>query len=221
MFCTTVGSRLLACVPDMQLVLASQSVARRRLLRAAGFRFLSVPSNLVEASLPQSGDFRRRLLRTAEAKAAAVARRFPGAFVIAADTAIRFRHRVFGKPQNLAHAAAMLKMLAGHTHTIGTAVCVIAPRPAAGHRRARLKGLALARVTLQPWSLRQIDRYVARLRPLSWAGGYALQNRRSAAMIRCVRGDRTVVVGLPVTMVRRFLTRLGYRAGTRAAVRPT
>ena len=83
----------------MRLILASQSPRRRKLLARLSYPFevLSLPTRefsdgeIAPEQLP---------LRNAEAKALAVAERFPDSVVIGADTVIVFDRRVIGKPRD-------------------------------------------------------------------------------------------------------------------------
>jgi septum formation protein len=200
-------------VAVMQLVLASQSQGRAALMRAAGYRFAQRPSNVPEPAPRNSRQWRQHLIRLARKKALAVAARFPRAFVVAADTALRLEGRVIGKPRNLRHATDMLASLAGRTHLICTALCVVAPCPPKGASRRLLTGVESARVTLRPWDRHRLGGHARHTRPLAWAGAYALQDQGSAAIVERIRGDPGTVIGLPLAMLDDFLRRLGYRSG--------
>jgi septum formation protein len=114
-----------------ELVLASASIARARLLAAAGLDFRVEPAPLDEASLKR--DYRaegRRdaaacALALAEAKARQVAAHSPRAVVIGADQILVCEETWFDKPGNLADARNQLRALRGRTHTLVTAVCAV------------------------------------------------------------------------------------------------
>ena len=152
--------------------------------------------------------FEAHLVALARAKAHAVACRFPEGFVLGADTALCIDRAMLGKAGSAAAAAAMLRTLAGRTHRLSTAVCVIGPT-GRGKRRRTLCGVDTVRVTLRAWSPRQIAAYVAAVRPFHCAGAYALQEG-GTALIERIQGDPATVVGLPIGLVARLLRQAGY-----------
>ncbi len=201
----------------VSLVLASASQGRANLLRAAGYDFVQQPSNAPEPSLPQGVSVRNHLLNLARMKALAVARQHPSAFVIGADTSVHVGRRLFGKPGTLRAARQMLSFLAGRSHEITTALCVVGPgRP--GCRRRVACATETARVTLRRCSHEEIRRHVAVVKPTECAGAYALQGP-GAAIVRRVEGDPSTVIGLPLESLARLLKRLGYRPAQRFSSR--
>jgi septum formation protein len=193
----------------MQLILASRSTARAQLLRAAGYRFTQHPAAVSEPSASPRSRLRAHALKLARMKAEAVAARYPRAFVIGADTALACDGRIFGKPADLAEAVRMLRRLAGRTHRICSAICVVAPADGASQRRI-LTAADTARVTLRKWTPQRLARHVAQTRPVRWAGAYALQEEGSAAIVLAIKGDPATVIGLPLTLVDRLLRKAGF-----------
>ena len=102
-------------------------------------------------------------------------------------------------------AARELAALAGRTHVVRSAVCVITQR---GEREV----VDDARVTFRPLSEGAIDRYVATGEWRDRAGGYAIQGA-GGALVERVEGDYTTVVGLPVDRLAALLDDLGLAAG--------
>src|SRR3954470_23683428 len=97
---------------DSPLILASASPRRAELLRKAGIPFRVEVSNVEEARNPgeRPRGYAERLARD---KARAVARRFPGEPVLAADTIVILGDVVLEKPLDPADAARMLRALSG------------------------------------------------------------------------------------------------------------
>ncbi len=163
-------------------ILASSSAARRRLLK--GFRFRVVPPRVREVL---RGTLRATCLANARLKAAAVAARFPDTWVLAADTMIAYRGRIYGKPRDHKDAVRLLRRLAGRTHVLGTGVVL-------RRGRARRALYVTSRVTLRPDP--PIEKVVARLDPTRFAGGYAV--RRRDPLIERIDGSFSNVIGLPM-----------------------
>jgi septum formation protein len=109
------------------LILASTSAARQAMLRQAGLNFQTVASGVDEAALKQgfSGPPHALALALAEAKARVVAASHPGALVIGADQLLVCEGKVFDKPATLPAAEDHLRQLAGRTHSLVTAACMV------------------------------------------------------------------------------------------------
>ena len=137
------------------LILASASPRRLELLAQIGLTpSLIDPAEIDETPLP--GETARLLaLRLARAKAAAVAERRTGAFVLAADTVVALGRRLLGKPQDEADARRMLALLSGRAHRVLTAVAVAGPEGRSATR------LSETRVRFKRLTTAEIDGYVA------------------------------------------------------------
>jgi septum formation protein len=191
--------------PTPHFVLASASPRRLELLAQIGLApDLIEPAEIDETPLP--GETARLLtVRLARAKAAAVAQRQPGAFVLAADTVVAAGRRLLGKPDSAAEASRMLALLSGRAHRVLTAVAVAAP---GGKTASRLSE---TRVRFKRLTRIEIDVYLASGEWTGKAGAYGVQGRAGAFVI-ALNGSYTGVVGLPLYETRALLTGLGYLA---------
>ncbi len=170
------------------LVLASASPRRRDLLSQVGLRFTVAAADLDET--PLAGEAAAPyVLRLAQAKAQAVARRFPTAWVLAADTTVALGPELLGKPGSPAEAREMLTRLSGRTHAVFTGVAL------AG--RAEAATVVRSGVTFRTLSEGEIDWYVGTGEPLDKAGAYALQGR-GGMLVAAVEGSPTNIIGLPL-----------------------
>src|SRR5207248_3343163 len=106
----------------------------------------------------------------AAAKAHAVARRTPGAIVVAADTEVVRKRRIYGKPGDRRQAAAFLRSLSGRRHQVYTAVHVIDRRSG-----CEAHGISRTDVTMRELSSRVIAAYVRTGEAQDKAGAYAIQ----------------------------------------------
>ncbi len=114
-----------------QLILASESAVRARLLRAAGVNFIVEPASIGEDVLKESflsqgfgPPFIAKAL--AERKALAVAAYKTDAIVIGADQVLSLDGELFGKAPDLATARVQLARLRGRKHLLITAVSLAA-----------------------------------------------------------------------------------------------
>jgi septum formation protein len=188
----------------MKLILASASVRRAEILRAAGFSFVVVSSAIDETAFP--GESALHLVqRLADAKAELVAARAVGpAIVMAADTEVALEGRVFGKPRSSEDARHMLEKLSGRTHSVVTGVTLI--RLPDAERRTFVE---TTQVHFGVLSDEELTHYVATGEPHDKAGAYAIQGYAGRFIPR-IEGCYFNVVGLPLARLCRALNELGW-----------
>lgn len=190
-------------VPD--LVLASASPRRLDLLRQIGI----VPAQVVPADIDETPLAREtpraHALRLAGAKAAAVARLFPSAVVLAADTVVGCGRRILPKAEDRAQAQSCIDLLSGRRHRVFGAICVVAPG-----RRPVLR-LSATVVRMKRLSDAERDAYLDGEEWRGKAGGYAIQGA-AGAFVPFLSGSYSNVVGLDLHLAAQMLR------GTGAAV---
>jgi septum formation protein len=188
-----------------KIVLASASPRRRRLLQEARIPFEVVPADVDETPLPGETPA-ESAARAAADKGLAVAARLAEQgrrpWVVAADTVVVLDAEVLNKPDDPAHAAAMLRRLSGRTHTVLTAFVV-------GRMDERWHAETCAtRVRFHELSEDELLAYVATGEGADKAGAYAIQEI-GAFLVDRIDGDYFNVVGLPVSRVIRALLAAG------------
>jgi septum formation protein len=173
------------------LILASASPRRMELLRQLSLDFKVVPGDVPEIQHDQLTG--RELCQVnAYRKARAVAKRFPDALVLGADTLVYLGFALLGKPATLEEAYQMLERLQGRTHEVVTGICLLHLR---NHRQAVFAESTA--VTFHPLDDVKIRRYLNRVNPLDKAGAYAIQEEGDL-IVEKITGSYTNVVGLPV-----------------------
>lgn len=195
------------------IYLASQSPRRRQLLEQLGVSCeLLLPdagedSEALEAVLageaPTAYVQRVTQLKLDAAEARLNQRGLPPAPILCSDTTVAMGRRIYGKPEDAAHAESMLAELAGRTHRVLTAVAV-------RRGRKRLQALSVSRVTFAPMSRAQIRAYVATGEPLGKAGAYAIQGR-VAMFISHMSGSYSGIMGLPLHETAQLLRAAGLK----------
>ncbi len=181
------------------LHLASKSPRRAELLERLGvqYRLLDVDVPEVRAADEPAADYVRRVARDkARAGWAQVAGQ-PGAQVLGADTEVVLEGEVFGKPADLADAAAMLRRLSGRVHQVMSAVVV---HDASGAREV----LSVTEVRFAPLDEATIAAYLATGEAMGKAGAYAIQGR-AEAFVEHLAGSYSGVMGLPLHETARLL----------------
>ena len=176
--------------------MASASPRRAELLRNAGIEFTVAPAGIPEVPHPRetAEEFVRRMGRQ---KAALVASRYPGRFVLGADTEVVVDGAILGKPVDAADACRMLQLLSGRVHRVSTGVALLGP--AVDDTRVETTEVTMTEITPE-----EIRAYVASGEPMDKAGAYAIQGFASRWISR-LDGCYFNVVGLPVPLVYRML----------------
>ncbi len=177
-------------------ILASASISRRNLLR--GYRFRVVPSGVREVD---RASLRTTVLANARLKAAAVAEQHPDTWVLAADTLIAYRGKIYGKPRDRKAAVRLLKRLSGRTHTLGTGVAL-------QKGRRRILRYVFSRVTLHEKP--PLAKILSQMDPTRFAGGYRIRPKNDPLIAR-IDGSVSNVIGLPMEVVEPLLRARGIR----------
>ena len=189
--------------PSRQLVLASASPARLRLLRGAGLDPSVVVSGVDESTM--TGDPRTQVQSLAEAKAGAVAATVGDALVLGCDSLLELDGEALGKPQSAGHAVARWQRMRGRSGILLTGHCLI--DTATGEQAGEV---AATTVHFGRPSDDEITAYVATGEPLHVAGAFTLDGR-SGPFIDGIDGDPGNVLGLSLPLLRSLLARLGVR----------
>jgi len=188
-------------MPELTLLLASQSPRRREHLTLLGLPFTVTSADVDESTrdgeLP--ADLARRLSRAKAGAAAAELAVTPGVVIVACDTVVALGSAVLGKPVDDAEAASMLERLRGRTHEVLSAVTLL--EPATGDC---VTDVATTQVVMRDYSDAEIAEYVASCDPLDKAGAYAIQHA-GFHPVRAFQGCYLNVVGLPLCHVTRCL----------------
>jgi MAF protein len=183
------------------LILASASPRRQELLRFVGLKFKTIPAHVdedyIEGESPQ-----QHVRRLAQEKAQLIARKYPRAWVLGADTIVVIDGLILGKPKNKTQAKEMLKKLSGREHKVFTGFTI-------AHVASKIKQTKVIQsaVKFKTISAAELEWYIACDEPYDKAGGYAVQGR-GAYFIQSIRGSYTNVIGLPLCEVLETLKKL-------------
>jgi septum formation protein len=194
---------------DRPLVLASRSPRRADILRAHGLEFTILPADVEEITLPNETP-EAAATRLAREKTGSVAATRPEAACLGSDTIVVLGDEILGKPADPAEAESMLARLAGHTHTVVSAVAMQCRE--LGHDQA---GWQSTRVRFRDLSSAEIRRYVATGEPLDKAGAYGIQGW-GALLVEGIEGCYFNVMGLPLQTLRELWLAFHARVGEQA-----
>lgn len=185
-----------------KLILASKSARRAEILRAVGWPFEAIASNVDETRAP-SEDAVIYVERLAREKAQTVAARVSDGLVLGGDTVVVIDDEILGQPRNAEDARRMLQLLSGKWHEVVTGVALV---PAGQLSQAQVDH-EITRVRFAELSDEEMEWYVATGEPMDKAGAYGIQGR-AGLFIEEIEGDYLNIVGLPLRLVYELVRRM-------------
>jgi len=195
---------VLTPVPD--LILASASVARTRLLTDAGVAHICDPADIDEDAVKWnwSGDAAGLAEKLALEKARVVGVRHPNALVIGSDQVLVLDDVVFDKPGSLEKVRDQLECLRGRKHCLISAVSLVQNGQVVWSHTTR------ATLTMRPFSDAFLDDYLDRVGSTvkNSVGVYHLEGL-GAQLFEAVDGDFFTILGLPLIELLDALRRRG------------
>ncbi|MGL5631709.1 MAG: Maf family protein [Azovibrio sp.] len=174
------------------IVLASTSPFRRELLSRLGLPFEVANPETDESPLPDETP-ENLALRLSEAKARAVADRFPGALIIGSDQVAVCEGKTYGKPGNHSRAVAQLQALRGRTVNFFTGLCLLDTR----NNQSHVRGIPTL-VTFRNLTDMEIEAYLKREPAYNCAGSAKSEGLGIALLSRLEGTDPNALVGLPL-----------------------
>ncbi len=190
----------------VQVILASSSTSRLRLLESAGI----TPMVLISGVDEEASEF--DLLSPAELvialailKAHIIKESAPeNSLIIGCDSTFEFNGKSLGKPGKRENAIARCKELSGKSGYLHTGHCIIDLK-----QGIELSERSTAKVQFAQMTEAEIIDYVDSGEPLHVAGGFTLDGL-SAPFITNIEGDPSGIIGLSLPLLRKMVISLGY-----------
>ncbi len=127
-------------------------------------------------------------------KANAFSKLRPKEILITSDTIVWHNNKALGKPKDLEEAKRMIASLSNDTHEVITSVCF--------KTKNAIKVVNhTTKVTFKNLSLKEIEYYVEKYKPLDKAGAYGIQEWIGFIGISAIEGSYFNVMGLPIHLV--------------------
>ena len=190
----------------VQLILASSSSSRLRLLESAGITPIVLVSGVDEevdelVSLSPS----ELVIALAILKAHTVKEKASkDSLILGCDSTFEFNGESLGKPGTRENAIARCKKLSGKSGYLHTGHCLIDLK-----QGIELSERSTAKVQFAQMSDAEIIDYVDSGEPLNVAGGFTLDGL-SAPFITNIEGDPSGIIGLSLPLLRKMIISLGY-----------
>ena len=185
-----------------KLILASTSVYRRELLDRLRIPFDVISPKVDETPLPGESTV-ALALRLAKAKAAAVAKDHPEAWVIGSDQVADLCGAAIGKPGNFERAMAQLQLMRGATVTFQTALCLM-------HGDVETTVNIPTQVTFRKLGDDVLEAYLLAEEPYDCAGSAKSEGLGISLLESIKSDDPTALIDLPLIALSGLLRDAGF-----------
>lgn len=190
----------------VEIILASASTSRLRLLESAGI----VPKVIVSGVDEDAPEFEsltpaELVIALAILKAHTIKNLAPSnSLIIGCDSTFEFQGRSLGKPHTKENAITRCKELSGNYGFLHTGHCLLDLR-----QEIELSERSTSKVYFAQMSDAEITDYVESKEPLNVAGGFTLDGL-SAPFITKIEGDPSGIIGLSLPLLRKMIISIGY-----------
>ena len=205
-------------LPHATITLASSSVTRQNILRAAGVDFNVAPTAIDEARVradAQAGDMAAdeiavllAFLKAQTASQILLPTQSPtkSSYIIGCDQLLLIDDHIMAKPESLTEAKQQLLMLAGKQHELLSAIVLICDGQRIWHHLGR------AALTMRKFDDAFADAYIRRVGEAAlWSPGvYQIETVGSSLFAR-INGDHFDILGLPLLPLLGILHEHGLR----------
>ncbi len=183
-----------------KLILASQSPRRKDLLTQAGFAFEVRVADIDEENYPPDLEIDKIPVYLAEAKAKKIQSNCMGEdiLILAADSLVFQKDKIFTKPLDRNNAIEIIQALSGATHTVITGVCLL------GLNFIESKSVH-TRVSFEKFTQDEIEYYVDNYQPFDKAGAYGIQDWLGLCKVSRIEGSYSNIMGLPMETIYQML----------------
>ena len=188
-----------------EIILASKSGVRKKILEENQIKFVVEPSNVDEDSVKDS------LLKVnatpeiisknlAELKANKISQKRNGDLVLGADSVIDLKGKIISKPTNRREALETLRNLNGQTHHLISSVCMSLNGSMVWNYTDR------ASLTMKQMTEEELINYLAKItdEALYAYNVYQIEGE-GRSLFSKIEGDEDTIMGLPVKKIKEYL----------------
>ena len=187
------------------IILASQSEVRKKILQDNGIKCLSEPSKVdedaVKESLLKEGSNPEFISKNlAELKANKISAKFPDKIVIGADSVIDLNGKIISKPKDRDEALEILKKLNGKKHYLISSVCISRNGSMLWNYTDK------AALTMKKMSEEELKKYLEKIsdEALFAYNVYQIEGE-GRALFSNIDGDEDTIMGLPIKKIKEYL----------------
>ena len=188
-----------------EIILASKSSVRKKILRENNIKCIIEPSNVDEDSIKESLLKERASPTTisknlAELKANKISQKFIEEMVLGADSVIDLEGEIISKPNNRAEALEILKKMNGKTHQLISSVCISRGGSMLGNYTDK------ASLTMKNMTFLELENYLKKItdKDLYAYNVYQIEGE-GRNLFSKIEGDEDTIMGLPVKKIKEYL----------------
>ena len=188
-----------------EIILASKSGVRKKILEENNIRCKIEPSNVDEDSVKESL-LKERASSTiisknlAELKANKISQKFIEEMVLGADSVIDLEGEIISKPNDRAEALEILKKMNGKTHQLISSVCISRGGSMIWNYTDK------ASLTMKNLTFLEIENYLKKIsdEDLYAYNVYQIEGE-GRSLFSKIEGDEDTIMGLPVKKIKEYL----------------
>ena len=188
-----------------EIILASKSGVRKKILEANNIKCKIEPSNVDEDSVKESL-FKEKATSTiisknlAELKANKISQKFIEEMVLGADSVIDLEGEIISKPKDRAEALEILKRMNGKTHQLISSVCISRGGSMIWNYTDK------ASLTMKNMTFLELENYLNKIsdQDLYAYNVYQIEGE-GRGLFSKIEGDEDTIMGLPVKKIKEYL----------------
>jgi len=191
-----------------EIILASKSLVRKKILEENGIKCTVEPANidedLVKESLLKENVSPKLISKNlAELKANKVSQKKNGNLVLGADSIINLNEEIISKPLNRDEALTILQKLNGQKHQLISSVCVSKDGSMVWNYTD------IADLTMKQMSKQELKSYLSKIKDkeLYAYNVYQIEGE-GRSLFSKIEGDENTVMGLPIKQIKEYLNNL-------------
>ncbi len=188
-----------------EIILASKSLVRKKILEENGIKCIIEPSNIDEDLIKESllkENVNPKLIskNLAELKANKVSQKKNGNLVLGADSIINLKEKIISKPSNRDEALAILQKLNGQKHQLISSVCI------SKNGSMIWNYTDIAVLTMKQMSNQELKSYLTKIKDkeLYAYNVYQIEGEGKSLFLN-IEGDENTIMGLPIKQIRKYL----------------
>ena len=187
------------------IILASKSAIRKKILEENGISCVVEPANvdedLVKESLLNKGESPQNISKNlAELKANKISKKKRGELVLGADSIIDYNGNIISKPSNREEALAILKKLNGQKHYLISSVCI------SKNGSMIWNYIDKAVLTMKQMTDEELKSYLSKIKDSTlYAYNIYQIEGEGRFLFSKIEGDKNTIMGLPIKQIKEYL----------------
>ena len=187
-----------------EIILASKSGVRKKILEENNIQFRVEPSNVDEDSVKESL-LKKKVTPTiisknlAELKANKISQKFTEEIVLGADSVIDLEGKIISKPNDREEALEILKRMNGKTHQLISSVCISRGGSMIWNYTDK------ASLTMKNMTFLELENYLKKIsdKDLYAYNVYQIEGE-GRNLFSKIEGDEDTIMGLPVKKIKEY-----------------